>query len=74
MVFHYVMDSGNYSSSPEGTPPGAPQEPEAYDQYIEALIDFLKAKRDDMNKKGMMPTLDALIGELEDSRYTKPTS
>lgn len=67
-----MIDGGGYSSeSTDGNMPNAPQDPEAYDQYIEALIDFLKAKRDDMNKKGMMPTLDALIGELEDSRYTK---
>lgn len=51
--------------------PGAPHDPEAYDQYVEALIDFLKVKRDEMVKKGFNPTLDMLIRELEDSRYNK---
>lgn len=48
-----------------------PEEKEAYDQFVEAIIDFLKAKRDEAVKKGNMPTIDQLIYELEGSRYGK---
>lgn len=48
-----------------------PQDGEAYEQFLEAIIDFLKAKRDEAVKKGNTPTIDQLIYELEESRYGK---
>lgn len=41
---------------------------ETYNQFVEAIIDFLKAKRDEAILRGHMPNIDMLISELEQSK------
>lgn len=48
-----------------------PEEGEEYNKFMEAIIDFLKVKRDEAIKRGYEPTINQLIHELEDSRYGK---
>lgn len=53
----------------EPVPPGAPEEnEEEYGAYIDALVDFLKAKRDDLIRRGYTPDIDMLVAELEATR------
>lgn len=42
--------------------------PEDYNAFVESLIDFIKAKEEDMIRKGYTPTLEQLLIELEDTK------